>query len=457
MGHCISPKWEQLPTLILGNIYEYLEPRDRLNASQTCRHWRGVLFQKRFFNNFKFKLHINNDRQCTFFRQTFCNLASEVTLIFDFLNVFHIEKIRRILYRIARCDNLQGLHFCTNSVGLVPPGDISEENLIDIEQCFVEPLKMFLNRKKFPCLILDLGAIEALTYYGLDVLKALSKPERLQQLTLASIKFDPSHYPIFTIETSLLQKYRSLQVLSIDYDTLNEDLLHSMEILPLKKLLICIHGLDRQHPGISDTSWARFAATFPNIDLIVSLVYAFEAVEVLQVRILRHNMPITHLRVLFCDFMNVEALEWMSINNSTTLRSIQWIDSAYKHSDNNLMDLILRSGQDPFVMMAWRCKSLEEIVIHGYVLDPHNIVGISRLRGHTLKRLEVSMIDNTPTEASLDSFIELYYTQEINTLLGQKWEPLNPHALHPALGYIPVSDDVRDEYVFDLMRRDMGY
>lgn len=59
---------------------------------------------------------------------------------------------------------------------------------------------------------MDLGAIESLTYYGLDVLKALSKPEALQQLTLASIKYDPSHYPIFTLETTLLQKYTSLQV-----------------------------------------------------------------------------------------------------------------------------------------------------------------------------------------------------------------------------------------------------
>lgn len=71
------------------------------------------------------------------------------------------------------------------------------------------------------------------------------------------------------------------------------------------------------------------------------------------------------------------------------------------------MDLFLRTGQDPLVMMSWRCKNLEEIVIHGYVLDPHNIVGISRLRGRTLKRLEVSMIDSTPNEANMDSFIEV--------------------------------------------------
>ena len=71
------------------------------------------------------------------------------------------------------------------------------------------------------------------------------------------------------------------------------------------------------------------------------------------------------------------------------------------------MDLVLRSGQDPFVMMSWRCKNLEEIVVHGYVLDPHNIVGISRLRGRKLKKLEVSMIDSTPSELNMDSFLEV--------------------------------------------------
>ena len=63
-----------------------------------------------------------------------------------------------------------------------------------------------------PCKILDLGAIEALTYYAVDFMKAISKPDALQQLTLASIKFDPSHYPIMSLDSSLMQKFTSLQV-----------------------------------------------------------------------------------------------------------------------------------------------------------------------------------------------------------------------------------------------------
>lgn len=152
---------------------------------------------------------------------------------------------------------------------------------------------------------MDLGAIEALTYYGLDFLRSLSRPQDLLELTLASIKYDPSHYPMFAVKSSLLQNCSSLQVLSLDYDTINEELLHALKTLPLKKFLICVHGLSRHHPGISEETWAEFSANFNQIELIVTLVYAFEAVEVLHMSILRRNMPITHLRVLFCEYVSI--------------------------------------------------------------------------------------------------------------------------------------------------------
>ena len=71
------------------------------------------------------------------------------------------------------------------------------------------------------------------------------------------------------------------------------------------------------------------------------------------------------------------------------------------------MELLLRTDQDPLVMMAWRCKKLEEIVVHGYVLDPHNLVGISRLRGKDLKILEVSRIDLSISSVMIGPFIEV--------------------------------------------------
>lgn len=265
----------------------------------------------------------------------------------------------------------------------------------------MEPLKVFLSRKNQPCQTLDLGAIEALTYYGQDFLKAIYKPQEMLELTLASIKYDPSHYPILELDMTLMQKCAALQVLSLDYDTLSDELLHTIQVLPLRKLLIVVHGLDREeHAGVSDAAWANFALHFTEIDLVLTLVYAYEAVELLDSRVLGYHMPVTHIRILFCELMNHVALDWMSVTNSSTLRSIYYIDSGYNRHHRS-------RGQDPFVMLAWRCKKLEEIVVHGHPMDPHNLLGIARLRSRQLRRVEVSQIDWCPNRELQLAFNEV--------------------------------------------------
>lgn len=48
---------------------------------------------------------------------------------------------------------------------------------------------------------------------------------------------------------------------------------------------------------------------------------------------------------------------------------------------------------DPFVMMAWLCTKLEEIVLLGYKYMEEELVAIARLRSHTLKVLDVGHVD----------------------------------------------------------------
>jgi F-box protein 33 len=103
-----------------------------------------------------------------------------------------------------------------------------------------------------------------------------------------------------------------------------------------------------------------------------------------------------------------------------------WIDSMRMQEYRNIMELLFRTEQDPLVMAAWRCKKLEEIIMHGnwfffsnssfasnlrfflgYILDSHNLVGISRLRGHGLKKLEVSRVDLSISSTMLTPFIEV--------------------------------------------------
>lgn len=99
--------------------------------------------------------------------------------------------------------------------------------------------------------------------------------------------------------------FTKLQVLSLDYDTLNDEFLKTLRVLPLKKFMICVHGLDETHPGISENAWSEFSSRFETIDLILTLIYAYEAVDVLQHQIFRRSMPLSHLRVLFCNLVRV--------------------------------------------------------------------------------------------------------------------------------------------------------
>lgn len=46
----------------------------------------------------------------------------------------------------------------------------------------------------------------------------------------------------------------------------------------------------------------------------------------------------------------------------------------------------------------------------------------------------------------------MYTLQEISTQLGQNWVPLDAKTLPPALGFYPVSDDVRDQYILRYIR-----
>lgn len=41
------PQWGKLPAPALTKVFTYLSDEDRLNASSTCWHWRGEIFQPR--------------------------------------------------------------------------------------------------------------------------------------------------------------------------------------------------------------------------------------------------------------------------------------------------------------------------------------------------------------------------------------------------------------------------
>lgn len=102
-----------------------------------------------------------------------------------------------------------------------------------------------------------------------------------------------------------------------------------------------------------------------------------------------------------CLKINLEALHLLSTWYSSTLRSVMYVDSQSNELDGTSWYIVrppfeMHAGNldpDPFVMMAWLCTKLEEIVLLGYKYMEEELVAIARLRAHTLKVLDVGHID----------------------------------------------------------------
>lgn len=85
-----------------------------------------------------------------------------------------------------------------------------------------------------------------------------------------------------------------------------DDFLQTLQLLPLKRLVVHVHGLDEEHPGVSEGAWASFRAKNPQAELHLTLVCAYEAVDMLHSHILRPSMPLSNLKVLFCERVRKE-------------------------------------------------------------------------------------------------------------------------------------------------------
>lgn len=134
-------------------------------------------------------------------------------------------------------------------------------------------------------------------------------------------------------------------------------------------------------------------------------------------------------------------MDYLAEFYGSTLKSLMWIDCV-----NTKLSGFVETDLDSLVMMSWKCHKLSEIVIYGYAMEPHNLVGISRLRGTGLKNLEIFMYDYDRASIK-QSLIE-----EISTQLNQKWSPvINPHP--GVCGFNDMS--YRTEFILDLLRNDM--
>jgi len=214
----------------------------------------------------------------------------------------------------------------------------------------------------------------------------------LKSLHLASVKTNLEVYGLIDIHATLFQPFKNLQTLSLDYDYLSNQLLQilaSPDRSPLRRFDIHIHSYEEETQPILDRCWRNLVLTSPNLQVGIALLHSFEAVENLLL-ILRPSMPLTHFKSFFCQSINIAAINFMGKHYRSSLKSIHIVDGFVEAMPISYENLT--QTEDPFVMLAWKCCKLESLKILGYEFLDENLIAIARLRGSSLKHLEVPQL-----------------------------------------------------------------
>lgn len=72
----------------------------------------------------------------------------------------------------------------------------------------------------------------------------------------------------------------------------------------LERLVIHVHGIWNDHPGTTEQAWADLIEDHPNCTVRVSLIHAYDEIYE-EPHFLKKNMPLTHIKVFFCENVSV--------------------------------------------------------------------------------------------------------------------------------------------------------
>ena len=213
---------------------------------------------------------------------------------------------------------------------------------------------------------LSLGCVGELTDYSasLVALLATHQGNSLQTLQIASIKEDPNMYGLIDLPTNSFAIFRSLRVLGLDYDYLTVELLNGFaqnNRAKLERLIVHVHGVEPERASIPNSAWRRVVTYNPNLQVTLNLIHSVDgAAELLD--ILRPALPLAHLRMFFCEQINVAAVDFISQHNSNTIKSIHIVDGMQEYQINTYE---VDTEEDPFVMLAWKCPNLSSFALIG--------------------------------------------------------------------------------------------
>ncbi|XP_015177441.1 PREDICTED: F-box only protein 33 [Polistes dominula] len=436
--------WSNLPCVILQEIFSYLSHENRIIASQVCRNWRTTLFHPSFWRKITFVLKDSDSILWSrSLADSFGLSVHEATIKCDIPS--HIVETSYILKKLSCNRQLRKLfleyssNICERTNWYMESETDSPTNSVSLMKSIAKIIERSNHLEA-----LSLGYIEELATNADLILEPLilHHAKHLTHLSLASVKDDPEHYDFIELEEYNFKSFIRLTVLTVDYDVVNDALLRALDSGTMRKLVIHVHGWHTDYLGTSNAGWELFVQKNPKCELRLNLIHSYLGVQVLHSEILQPAMPLTQLKILFCEKFNIEVLHRLSSWYFDTFKSLIWIDSIDTTVNTPATyDPNEPDSPDPLVFVAWKCTNLVEIVLIGHKYYQENLLAIARLRGSKLEHLIFAESDIASDSESWHKTDAINH--EIQEIMGRHWSPLSRKEL-PTVVLNPFAGDSRE-------------
>ncbi|CAH1796780.1 unnamed protein product [Owenia fusiformis] len=435
--------WDNLPSVIIVEILSYFSVNERLKVSTICKKWRQNLFHPTLWRKATITLDKMETKKSKKLFQMCGRFFRECVIEFNSESLKYISDCAKVLLALSENRHMQTLILKPTTIdifNLELNQSEYQHSSLGLQEMFDNSIQKILENtslmKQF-----SLGYIEPLVLESPKYLAQLCRPvysflEHLNLSTITHVDDDrlPFHLPAHYFET-----FVQLKSLALDYDHVTDELLNVLQYngrSQLEKLIINVHDdPNGNFHIIHNNSWRNLRGVIPELKVTLNMLHRHTSnVQISAVasnvdnmlRILRPAMPLAHLRMLMCEDINPAAIEFIAMHHSSSLESVYILDFVSPTEQAQYDNL---NEQDPFVMLAWKCTKLRSLTIIGYEVSCENLIAISRLRGKTLKTLDVPECCITSWDAEQDlDYRGLTWesVEEIGNNIGMDdWEPLS--------------------------------
>ncbi|NXI40640.1 FBX33 protein, partial [Galbula dea] len=457
-----------LPSELVVHIFSFLAAPDRLRASAACSHWRECLFYPSLWPHLRLSLRVSPAerprleflmRKCGCFvrelRVQFaadnypssCGGGAATAAVagegaaaagdgeapplcprwLDLLRTY-LELVLCVLSSIRNNRNLQKLSLFGDISILQQHGSLSNtylskvdpdgKKIKQIQQLFEEILGNSRQLKWLSCGFM----LQTVTPTSLS---CLSNPiaNTMEHLSLLDSHIPGNTTLITAVELERFVNLRSLALDFCDFTAEMARVLADSNHVPLHRLSLLVHNVSIMHKSLDnmpqDENWKALTRNSTNLRVYIM---AFDVKTDDMLRILKPSIPLERIHFdSYITCVSGAVVDLITMQYDKFLTHLILMNDVIDTS--GFPDLSDNRNEDPLVLLAWRCKRLSLLAVHGYTIWAHNLIAIARLRGSDLKVLEV-------TEESIEFDLGLIYQdvdpvhhliEEVSLGLGRPW------------------------------------